>query len=197
MTKEKAIELLHANMQNTNLRRHCYGVSFALGAIYDYLKQQNRLENNTPDRETWEVLGILHDSDYEQTKNDTSQHTLVTLSWLDKEGVSKENALYKAIQSHNHKILNIRKPTTQMEWALECVDELTGFIVAVALVMPNKKLSEVSVENVQKKWKQKAFAAAVEREQIEQCAEKLGISLNDFIQITLSGMQQHSDELGL
>ena len=84
-----------------------------------------------------------------------------------------------------------------MEWALECVDELTGFIVAVTLVRPDKKLESVSVESVLKKWKTKEFAKAVNRDQIAQCEEKLKIPLNEFIQITLTAMQEHHEELGL
>lgn len=84
-----------------------------------------------------------------------------------------------------------------MEWALETVDELTGFIVAVALVRPEKKLETVAVESVLKKWKTKEFAKAVDRGQIEQCETKLGIALSEFIGITLQAMQEHHEELGL
>jgi predicted hydrolase (HD superfamily) len=85
----------------------------------------------------------------------------------------------------------------KMEWSLETCDELTGFIVAVALVRPDKKLETVGVSSVMKKWKTKEFARAVDRSQIEQCQEKLGIPLNDFIQIALSAMQGIHGELGL
>jgi predicted hydrolase (HD superfamily) len=84
-----------------------------------------------------------------------------------------------------------------MEWALETVDELTGFIVAVALVRPEKQLATVTVESVMKKWKMTAFAAAVDRSQIAQCEEKLGIPLPDFIALTLKSMQDNHDTLGL
>ena len=80
---------------------------------------------------------------------------------------------------------------------MECCDELTGFIVAVALVMPNKKLSEVSVETIFKKFKQKEFAKAVEREQILQCEEKVNVSPEKFVEITLKAMQNNSELLGL
>jgi predicted hydrolase (HD superfamily) len=99
--------------------------------------------------------------------------------------------------SHNSKRTKLAGLEGDMEWALETVDELTGFIVAVALVHPEKKLELVSVESVTKKWKMKAFAAAVEREQIAQCEEKLKIPLADFITLTLHAMQAHHEELGL
>lgn len=202
MTKEQATKILNDNMQNTNLRRHCAGVGFAMAGIYDFLKSNpstgSGWKNDSPDnRETWEVLGILHDSDYELTKDNWNKHTLLTLQWLEQAGVTKTDPLYLAIQSHNNKITNLRDPQTQMEWALECVDELTGFIVAVALVKPDKKLNSVELSSITKKWKQKAFAPGVHREQIEQCEEKIGIPLNTFIEVTLKAMQQHSDELGL
>ena len=84
-----------------------------------------------------------------------------------------------------------------MEWALETCDELTGFIVAVALVRPEKTLAAVSVESVLKKWKNKEFARAVDRSQIAQCEEKLGIPLAEFINVALTAMQEHAGELGL
>lgn len=197
MNKQKALEILHANMQNKNLRRHCYGVGFALAGIYDYLKENNWKGDSPDNKETWEVLGILHDSDYELTKDDWSEHTLKTLEWLKAEGVSETDPLYLAEMSHNNKITGLREPQTQMEWALECCDELTGFIVAIALIRPEKNLSSVEVKSVKKKFKQKAFAAAVEREQIAQCEERLGISLDDFIAVVLKSMQENAGELGL
>lgn len=197
MNKTQAIKLLHEHMQNSNLRRHCYGVSYAMGGIYDYLESKKMLKNEEPVKEVWEILGILHDSDYEITKDDWRRHTLETLKWLDEEGINKDDPLYKAIQSHNTKITHLREPETQMEWALECCDELTGFIVACTLVLPDKKLSSLNVESVLKKWKQPAFARAVDRAQIEQCEDKLKIPLKDFIEIVLQAMQKNSSELGL
>lgn len=197
MNKQQAIQILEKNMQNTNLRRHCAGVGFAMAGIYEYLKANNWKKDSPDNVETWEVLGILHDSDYEITKDNWNKHTLLTLDWLEQEGIEKSDPLYLAIQSHNNKITNLRDPQTQMEWALECVDELTGFIVAVALVRPDKKLNSVKLSSITKKWKQKAFAPGVHREQIEQCIEKLGIPLETFIQITLKSMQDRSEELGL
>lgn len=196
MTKDRALEILHEHMQNENLRRHCYAVGYAMGGIYDYLESKNELDPKNQDKETWEALGILHDSDYELTKDDWSRHTLLTLNWLEEEGIEKADPLYKAIQSHNNKVTNLRKPETQMEWALETCDELTGFIVACALVK-DKKLLSVTLDTIKKKWKQKAFAKGVERGQVEQCEEKLGIKLDEFIKIVLKSMQDESDRLGL
>jgi predicted hydrolase (HD superfamily) len=84
-----------------------------------------------------------------------------------------------------------------LEWSLYCCDELTGFIVAVALVRPDKKLASVTVDSVLKKWGEKAFAAGVKREQIEECEDRLGIPLKEFIEICLQAMQGISKDLGL
>ena len=84
-----------------------------------------------------------------------------------------------------------------MQWALYCCDELTGFIVAVTLIRPEKKLLRVATENVLSKWKEKSFAAGVHREQVELCEEKLGIPLNEFVTITLTAMQDNAEDLGL
>ena len=197
MKKHKALEILHKNMHNQNLRRHCYAVGCVMGSIYDHLNETGQLEKDNPGREAWEVLGILHDADYEITKDDWTKHTILLLEWLEKDGVTKDDPLYMAVQSHNNKITNLREPQTQMEWALECCDELTGFIVACALVMPEKKLSAVQFENVKKKWPQKAFAKGVIREQIEQCEDKLNIKIDDFINIALVSMKNNSQELGI
>ena len=89
------------------------------------------------------------------------------------------------------------EPKTKMQWALYCCDELTGLIVAVALVKPDKRLSSVSVDSVMKKWNSSSFAAGVDRKQIENCKPRLGIELREFVKISLTAMQGISKELGL
>lgn len=187
ITKQQAIDLLHEHTQNQNLRRHMYAVGFAMRALAEKLGG---------DSDTWETLGLLHDADWEETKDTANEHTKHSLGWL-KELGETEGVIVHALMSHNRKLTQLAELEGDMEWALETVDELTGFIVAVALVRPEKKLEFVSVESVMKKWKQKQFAAAVEREQIAQCEEKLKIPLADFIALTLKAMQDHHEELGL
>lgn len=187
ISKDKSIELLHAHMQNQNLRRHCYAVGIAMRALAKKL-------GGDPD--TWEVLGILHDADWEETKEYPDQHTRKTLEWIKDMGIT-DGPLVHALMSHNRRHTDLAELEGNMEWALEAVDELTGFIVAVALVRPEKKLEAVGVESVLKKMKTKEFAKAVDRDQIGQCEDKLKIPLNEFIQITLRAMQEHHEELGL
>lgn len=118
------------------------------------------------------------------------------LQWLKEAGETDEEIL-SAIASHNFAHTGLNAPKNLLEWSLYCCDELTGLIVAVALVRPEKKLSAVIIESVMKKWDVKAFAAGVHREQIKTCEEKLGIKLEQFIKIALEAMQSISKELGL
>lgn len=187
MIKQQALDLLHEHTKNENLRRHMYAVGFAMRAL------AKRLGG---DEDVWETLGLLHDADWEETKDAPDQHTKKTLQWLEAIGET-DGPIVHALMSHNRKYTKLAELDGLMEWALETVDELTGFIVAVTLVRPEKQLATVTFESVMKKWNKKEFAAAVEREQIAQCEEKLGIPLPEFITITLVAMQDHHDELGL
>lgn len=194
LTLQSALELLHQNMDSKNLRKHCYAVGKTLSGFYDFYKSEE-IDTGGLTKEQWEIVGTLHDADWEKTTNNPERHVFELISWLEDYQVPEE--LLNALKSHNHKEAQIRTPETILEWTLECCDELTGFIVAVALVMPNKKLSEVSVETIFKKFKQKEFAKAVEREQILQCEDKLGIKPEKFVEITLTSMQKNSELLGL
>lgn len=203
ITKQQATDLLHTHTQNENLRRHMYAVGYAMRAICEYLWDQGKLTHQdkqglarTELAEVWETLGLLHDADWEETKDAPDQHTKHTLQWLNDIGET-DGPIVHAMMSHNRKLTGLAELEGAMEWALETVDELTGFIVAVALVRPDKKLETVELKSIKKKWKNKEFARAVEREQIAQCEEKLGIPLDEFITITLLAMQAHHGELCL
>jgi putative nucleotidyltransferase with HDIG domain len=187
ITREQALKLLHDNMQNNNLRRHCYAVEATMKALAEHLNE---------DSEKWAIVGLLHDSDYEKTKETPKEHTLITHKWLTDMGETDEEILL-AILSHNFAHTGQNAPKNKLEWSLYCCDELTGLIVACALVKPDKKLSSVTVDTVLNKWNAKSFAAGVDRKQIEMCEEKLGIKLNDFIGITLKAMQTIAPEIGL
>jgi predicted hydrolase (HD superfamily) len=191
-----AKELLFSKMQNQNLRRHCMGVGKTLSEFWDFYKSEGRQkEIGSLSKEEWEVVGILHDSDWEETTNTSNEHTKKLLEWLSQYDAPEE--MLNVFRSHNNKLTYLREPQTLLEWTLECCDELTGFIVAVTLLRPNKKLSEVEVESVFKKFKQKEFARQVDRQQILQCEEKTGVDSQTFVRITLEAMQKNSDLLGL
>ncbi len=187
ITKNEALELLHSNMQSVNLRKHCYAVAAVMKALAKYFKE---------DENMWEIVGILHDGDYEKTKETPEKHTLLMTEWL-KEKKVEDTEILEAILSHNFSHTGQNAPRNDLEWSLYCCDELTGLIVAVTLVRPEKKLSLATAENILSKWKEKSFAAGVKREQVEMCEEKLGIKLPGFIQIALSAMQSISDDLEL
>jgi len=189
LTKDRALKLLNDNIQNENLRRHCLSVGVVMKALAAKLGG---------DPEEWEILGIIHDSDWEETKDTPERHTIVSLERID------DDRFKHALMSHNTKHTHLAELEGPMEWSLECCDELTGFIVACTLVLPSKHLSDLSVQSVLKKFGPKnlpagrqGFCRAVDRSQISQCKEKLGIKLEDFVQIALSAMQSIAPEIGL
>ena len=138
----------------------------------------------------------MHDADYEKTKDDPEKHTKEVISWLEKLDASSE--IKDAVASHAWGyVKEAPEPKTKMQWSLYCCDELTGLIVAVALVKPDKKLSSVTVDSVMKKWNSPSFAAGVNRKQIEECKSRLGIGLREFVDLTLKAMQGVSKDLGL
>jgi hypothetical protein len=165
-------------------------------ANYFLQTPNSQLLTNPIDVEKWGILGLLHDGDYEMTKETRERHTLQMIEWLDDLGETDEE-LIKALKSHNYAHTGHNPPDTLMEWSLFCCDELTGFIVAVALVRPDKKLSSVDVDSVIKKFGNKEFAKAVNRVDIYMCEEKLGIPLREFVEITRSAMQGIASEIGL
>ena len=185
-TRKEAWELLNQNMKNQNLIRHCLSVEAVMRALAEHFGK---------DQELWGLAGLLHDGDYEKTKDEPKQHTVVMARWLKEKGV-ENSELLEAILSHNFSHTGENPPKNNLEWSLYCCDELTGLIVAVALVK-DKKLASVSVESVMKKFPIAHFAAGVNRDQIKMCREKLGIELSDFIGIALKSMQAIGKDLGL
>jgi len=189
MTRKQALQLLHEHMQNANLRRHCYAVEAVMKALARYFKE---------DEDKWGIAGLLHDADYEMTKDNEPKknHTKHVLKWMKE--LEAETDIYDAVAAHAWGFVEgAPEPATKIQWALYCCDELTGLIVAVALVKPDKRLASVSVDSIMKKWNQKAFAGGVKREQIAECEPRLGIPLHEFIQIALEAMQGISEDLGL
>jgi len=194
MTREQALKLLHANMKNQNLRRHCYAVEAVMGALYRRLEDHHQTKE---DEDKWRIAGLLHDADYELTKdNAKTEHTKHVLKWLKE--METEPDIFDAVASHAWGYVEFApEPKTKMQWALYCCDELTGLIVAVALVKPDKKLASVTVDSILKKWNSPSFAAGVNRKQIEECGPRLGVPVKEFVGIALTAMQGISGELGL
>lgn len=171
-------------LRGKNLIKHMLAVESAMGGLAKYFKEDENL---------WKIVGLLHDADYDKYPD---KHPQVLIEELEKR--NEDKVLIEAIRAHAFGYNNFDiEPKNNLEWSLYCCDELTGLIVAVALVRPERKLSVVTVENILSKWNKKDFAKGVERKNIEMCEEKLGIKLNDFIQIVLSSMQSISTDLGL
>ena len=186
ITRDQAWKLLTERMQNQNLRRHCLSVEVVMRALAKRFKAN---ENK------WAIVGLLHDGDYEFTKDDPGNHAKLMANWVRGLGETDQELL-EGIESHGW-FHQGKLPQTQMQWSLFCCDELTGLIVACALVQPSKKLADLSVDSVLKKFPQKSFAAGAKREDILQCESSLGIKLEEFIKIALSAMQSIASEIGL
>ncbi|MBS3783145.1 MAG: HDIG domain-containing protein [Anaerolineae bacterium] len=184
LSKEEALDILRSNIANENLRKHHYAVAAAMRSLAEVF-------DGDPDR--WEIVGLLHDADYEETRDDPERHALVIAGQLEERGVSED--IVRAIKAHNYERLGVM-PETDMEWSLVTCDDLTGLIVAVALVHPTK-LDGVSVESVMKKFDSKSFASGADRERIRLCQEKLDVPLERFVGIVLDAMKERSSRLGL
>jgi predicted hydrolase (HD superfamily) len=193
MSRDEAYQLLTKYLKNKNLIKHSLAAEAAMRGIYRHLTPKD--QQNSEDEEKWGITGLLHDIDYEvaQETNQLNNHGKLL---FENGEVKLPRDIEHAIRSHNYTMTGTN-PENQMDWAITACDQLTGLITACALVRPDKKLTSVTVESVQKKFGQKAFAAGADRNSIILCESKLGIQLPEFIEITLHAMQAISDELGL
>ncbi|CCF82497.1 HD domain-containing protein [Nitrolancea hollandica] len=186
MDRDASWKLMTEYTTQPHLRRHMLAVEAAMRAY------AARFGENP---EIWGIVGLLHDFDYERYPDVSPEgHPVVGSTILQERGYPEE--VIHAILSHASEATGVT-PETPMERALVAVDELTGFLVAVALVRPSKSILDVEIKSVKKKWKQKEFAAAVNRQEIEQAASELGVPLDEHIGIVLDAMKAHADELGL
>ncbi|MCB0172972.1 MAG: HDIG domain-containing protein [Anaerolineae bacterium] len=186
MNRQEAWDLVCEYTQSPQLRRHMQSVEVAMRAYARHFGE---------DEEKWGLVGLLHDFDYERYPDVAENgHPNVGAPILREHGLDEESV--RAILSHATEVTGVERQS-KMELTLFAVDELTGLIAAVALVRPSKDIRDVKVKSVRKKWKAKAFAPGVHREEIEQGAEALGVELNEHIQIVLTAMQEAAAELGL
>jgi putative nucleotidyltransferase with HDIG domain len=184
MRREEALILLKENLSNINLQKHC----FAVEAIMRALAQ--KFNGNI---EEWGLAGLLHDIEYEKTKDNPDKHSLVGAEMLKEIGLSDE--ITEAVKTHNE--IHGIKPQSLMAKALFVADAISGLIVASTLVLPSKEIKELTVENVLHRFKEKSFARGANREIIIQCKELLDLSLEEFIEIALIAMKKINQELGL
>lgn len=186
MDRQQAWEIVNEFTQSELLKRHMLAVEIAM---------RGYAARFGGDADLWGVVGLLHDFDYEQNPDVAVEgHPVVGSRILRERGASEE--IIRAILSHAEHITGI-KPESMMEKTLVAVDELTGLLIAVALVRPSKSILDVDLKSVKKKWKDRAFAGGVNREEIVHAAEILGVDLDEHIQLVLDAMKHNAAQLGL
>jgi len=183
MEREQALSLLQEKVKNENLIKHCLAVEAVMEKLAEHFGEE---------KEKWTLAGLLHDIDYEETKNDPRKHSLLGAGILRSHGLDEK--IVRAVECHNE-IHNLPRED-MISRALFCADPVTGLIVAATLVLPSKKINDLSPGNVLNRYKEKTFAKGAKRETIATCQE-LGLSLDEFIDISLQAMRRISEELGL
>jgi len=182
-TREEALQLLKEYNKNESLIKHALAVE---GVMRYFARKQGE------DEEKWGVIGLVHDLDYEQFPE---EHCHKSKEILQERGWPEE--YIRAVISHGWGLCSDIEPQTKLEKVLYAIDELTGLVVTTALVRPSKSVMDVKVKSVKKKWKDKRFAAGVDRSIIENGAQRLGMELSDLIADTIAGMQEVAEEIGL
>lgn len=185
ITRDEALAFLNEKIANKNIIKHMLATEALMRAM---AKKMGGNENE------WAIAGLLHDGDYCESVPIEKQGVQVT-KWLQELGYEIPENVAHAMAAHN--AATGVKAESKMDWAIFCGDSLTGLVVASALVLPSRKLADVSVQTVLNRFKEKAFARGTRREDIALCQEKLGLSLEEFVKICLEVMQGISKELGL
>lgn len=178
------LELLNKNLSNKNLVKHCLAVKAIMEGLAEHFGEA---------KEKWGTAGLLHDIDYEQTKDNPAEHSLVGAKMLSDLGYPDD--ICRAVKAHNeaHGIV----PETLMEKSLYVSDPLSGLIAASALVLPSKKLADLETQNILNRFDEKSFARGANRTIIAKCQELLNLSLAEFVEMALSAMKKAAAELGL
>ncbi len=181
MTREQALELLQSHLHNKNLVKHCLAVEACMGELAAHFTQ---------DADAWGLAGLLHDLDYEYTVETPEAHSEKTAEMLAGQGLGDD--IIHAIKAHNLRV----EPVTKMDLSLLAIDPASGFIIACALMHPDKKLAGLDLPFLKKRFKEKSFAKGASREQMEGCS-RLGLSLDEFLPLCLGAMQKIAVQLGL
>ena len=185
MERNQALELLRQNIKNEKMIYHCLASEAVLRALATRLGE---------DLELWGLAGLLHDIDVELTNADPNVHALEGAKMLEQHGLDPE--IVEAVMLHNEHAAHGRKRYKPLHHALAAGETITGLITATALVYPDKKLAGVKPKSITKRMKEKAFAASVNRDTIMEC-EKLGLSLQEFVECSLNAMKEVGPEIGL
>jgi putative nucleotidyltransferase with HDIG domain len=182
-TRDEAMALLNKHIQSDALIKHALAVEAVMAHFAEKFGE---------DVEKWRVIGLVHDLDYEKYP---AEHCLKTREILEEEGWPED--YIRAIQSHGYGICTDVEPLETMEKILYTIDELTGLINATVLLRPSKSILDLTPQSVKKKWKQKGFAAGVNRELIDKGLQMLGMERDVLIAETIKGMQKVAEEIGL
>jgi putative nucleotidyltransferase with HDIG domain len=181
--RQQALEELTGRLTNVNLVKHSLAVEAIMRGLAEFFKENE---------ENWALAGLLHDIDYDKTMNEPLKHGVLGAEILENLGVI--DAIIYAVKAHNDRLGLDRK--RKMDKALYSADPVSGLITAAALILPSKKLQDVTVDFILKRFNEKGFARGANREQILKCSE-LDMTLEQFLEIALKSMQKISDELGL
>lgn len=179
-----------------NIVKHSLALEACMGALYDYFAGQGLLAENEPQKEDWLLAGLIHDIDFGGEFKDT--HPTKTKEALAKYGLTITDIVHSIILSHDARQGIVKD--TKAQWSIYCADSLTGLITAVALIYPSKKLADVKLKSVLKRFlKEPKFAAGTRRLEIAQCSDPQGLNLpvEKFIEICLNAMQKIAPDLGL
>jgi hypothetical protein len=190
MTREEAFKLVQEKIQNQNLIKHCLAVEACMREFAEKLGGDPA--SGGASVEMWGLAGLLHDIDYETTKDNPQEHSIIGAKILEDAGLDKE--ICEAVKTHNE--MHGLKPESLMAKTLLPVDPLTGLIIASTLVLPSKKIADVTAENVVNRFGEKSFAKGANREIISKCSE-IGLTLEQFVEIGLGAMKGIAKELGL
>jgi putative nucleotidyltransferase with HDIG domain len=186
MNRDEALKLLKEHNTEEGHIKHALAVEAAM---------RHFARKAGEDEDLWGITGLLHDLDWEKTQQTPERHTHVGAQILREEGYPEE--VVRAVLSHGWGICSDVRPESNMEKHLYAVDELTGFITAVALVRPGKSLQDLKVKSVKKKWKDKAFARGVDRDVIQKGADILGQPLEELIGEVIEALRPVEREIGL
>jgi predicted hydrolase (HD superfamily) len=196
MNRESFLNAVQNSLEK-NIFYHSLALETCMGGIYDYLKNNNLLNSDELPKEDWTLAGLIHDVDYVGEFKEF--HPNKTKEALVKFNLEISDDIDKLVKAHAPSITNI-KPLSQAQWSIFCADSLTGLITAIALIYPSKKLADVKVSSVLKRFlKEPKFAAGTRRDEVKMCElpEGLNIPLEKFIEICLTSMQSISSEIGL
>jgi len=182
-TYDEALSLLKEFNKSESLLKHAYSVE----GVMRYMARKTG-----EDEEKWGIIGLMHDLDYERFPE---QHCKKSREILEERGWPEE--YIRAIVSHGWGICSNVEPQTEMEKVLYAVDELTGLITAVAIIRPSKSVADLEAKSVMKKWKDKSFAAGVNRSVIEKGTAMLGVELRDLVTDVITGMREVAERIGL